>query len=405
MKRTITLLSIAVSVSTTGAIAQTPAWMLGGQFRLRNDHKQLDHSSLDHFSKDAPNTIQMRARLNLTAKINDDLLFHFSPQATKYYGQLISPQNSADKTTDVNSSGDKYHSAVNLFEAYAQGKRGKVEYKLGRQALAYGDYIVLGSRNWTAGAMAFDAMKFTVPVGGSSKLDIVYSTISQGSDAASANDDTTLTFLYFKAIEEQQRNLDFYVIDNDNRQSDNKTMSYGFRYKGKVQDFDYRTENIAQNDIKHDKIEHNLNLELGYKLSHPLRAYVGFAQASENYNQLYVNRHKYNGVIDIVGRKNLNTYELGMTYQQSSKLDFKFQYFTFSQKHKNVGVYNASVTNKLIGDSSKSQIGNEIDFFVNYKLSDYEKLQFSVSEFKHGDYFTSGESTSNFIYLQYLLKI
>ncbi len=368
-----------------------------GEFRLKNEHKQLEHSSSDKH-----NTFQMRARLSLDFETESGLNFVFTPQATKNYGEIISSANDEDDSAR-NSSGDKYSSSVDIFETYVLGKKGEIQYKVGKQALVYGDKLVLGSRNWTAGGQTFDAIKLTYK-----KLDLVYSHISEGESGAESNDDTMLLFAYFKQINEKNNNLDFYLIYN-NEKDELESTSLGFRYKRDFGFFDFRTENIAQSQVENESVEHYATMEFGFDLSDKSRIFFAASQTSDKYFQLYANRHSYNGMIDIIGRKNLEVYELGYSYKQSKKLKYGLKYLSFSQKTESVGAYNQSTSSILSGDAEEKNIGSEIDLSVNYGLNEEEKLTFGYSQFFYGDYFdkdTYGEDLENahFTYLQYNLK-
>lgn len=363
-----------------------------GQLRLRNDHKQLSHSS-----KDKNNVFDYRARLNFEKKQESGLKFYLSIQGTKNYGEVISATND-ESDSSVYSSGDKYHSGVDLFQGYVESKKGDLTYKIGRQTLAYGDNLILGSRNWTTGGLAYDAFKLNW-----GKLDLVYSQISEGDSVAKSDDNTMLTFLYYKAIKEKSQELDTYVIHHNDR-SDYESVSLGIRYKQSWDSWDVRTENIAQNHTNLDSTEHTVNLEVGYKAGSLGRFYIGAAQASENFDQLFTNRHKFNGLIDIVGRRNLNTYELGYKKSISDKLKLTLKYLSFSQKSTGVGAYNQPTSSVISGNVEESQIGQEVDLNLDYSLSKGESLGLGVSSFDHGDYFNDDPDNSHFTYLQYLIK-
>lgn len=397
------LMSSLIGLSSLSVYA-APEMDFGAELRLRNENRTMEQDS----TQNRRNRTQMRARMTFDAKVNENLNFHIAPQATKYYGEVINTANNAG-TTNRLSSGDQYHSSVDLFEAYAKGKRGKVEYKLGRQALGYGDNIILGTRNWTAGGLSYDAVKFTVPAGGESKLDLVYAQISQGTTATEVSDDVMLTILYYKALTQEDLLLDVYAFNNDDRASQENIFNLGFRLKGKLNKLDFRTENIAQTNSKmKDNTESNFNVEVGYKLNDPLRVYIGFSQASANFSQMYTNRHRYNGIIDMVGRRNMNTYEVGASYKANSDLSFSLQYFMFTRKDKKVAAYKQNgkaYTGATVDQTGKEEeIGSEIDFITKYKLSKNEKLTLALSQFKHGDYFQGDIDTSTFVFVEYGLK-
>ncbi|MAE74622.1 MAG: hypothetical protein CL675_11045 [Bdellovibrionaceae bacterium] len=367
------------------------------QFRVRNHHREFSFTS----SGDRRNLTEFRARLGLTGVVNDRLSFRLVPQATKNYGELISATNDENDSTRL-SSGDKYHSGVDLFEGYVTSKWDSVTFLIGRQRLNYGDNIVLGTRNWTTGGLSYDAVKAVVDVG-LGELDLVYSSISEGDDTGTTEDDQILAFAYWKILKSKPLELDLYYI-NDNEAQVLETHTTGFRFKYRGPTFDFRTENIYQRNRQAEEDEYNVNFEVGYLASGSLRAFLGYAEASSGYDHLYTNRHRYNGIIDIVGRQNLNTLNAGLNFRSGSSWVATLEYFQFQQNETGVGAYNQSTSSVLSGDASQSDVGQEVDLLLSYKPSKNEKLTLGVSHFIHGDYFTTSDP-SNFVYIEYLFNL
>ena len=395
MKRYLSILLLLLIPFSTHAVLDN--FTFGSEVRIRNDHKELSISN-----KDKRNTTQFRARIKIEKQITDKIKLNFTPQATKNFGEVASQSND-ENDSSVLTSGDKYHSSVDLFEAYVHGQRDHFEYKLGRQTLSYGDNIILGRRNWTAGGLVFDALKFSVPVG-LGELDVVYSQISEGSDVSDTSDDIDLTFAYWKMLKEESHLLDIYLIHNNDKQGI-ETLNLGLRLRFNIGSFDFRTESIAQRHSSFDRTEHSLNNEIGYNFNENFRLHIGYDQNSGSYNHLYTNRHRYNGAIDIVGRTNLVNMNIGSTYKYNSDLSFKLLYLKYRQHETGVGAYNQATSAILAGDSGQKDIGQEVNFFTSLKVSKYESLKLGFSLFDHGDYFTSSPSQSTFTYLQYQLKI
>ncbi len=367
-----------------------------GEFRLRNQNREHSFSNADR-----RNLIQLRARAQVEIKLPENLNFTMVPQGTKTYGEVIATSNDENNTSRL-SSGDKFHTGIDLFEAYVESKGNIFSYKLGRQKLGYGDYVILGTRNWTNGGLSFDAAKGTLRLG-SGELDIVYSKISEGTDNTNTTDDTDLAFLYYKIIKKKALKLDAYFIRNNERERF-KTDSFGVRYKGFENKFHYRLESIIQLNEQLDEREHTFDLELGYQLN-KFKPYLGFSQTSANYDHLYTNRHKFNGIIDVLGRRNLETLFLGVNYDPMDSLGIRFKYLNFSQKDLGQGVYDLGARNPVSGDANQKSIGQELDLTVRYEKSDYENIILGFYHFIHGDYFSTSPSNSTFFYLEYLLRL
>jgi len=123
-----------------------------GEIRLRNLQKDLDIGLSDQ-----KNITEMRVRASLNVVVNNKLDVVISPQATKNFGEVIASGND-ESSSSKESSGDIFHGTVDLFQAYVNSKSKHFGYRIGRQQLNYGDNVVLGTRNWTNGGLAFDAL-------------------------------------------------------------------------------------------------------------------------------------------------------------------------------------------------------------------------------------------------------
>ncbi len=395
MKKEFSLLLLTGAISlSTSALEMN----YSGEFRLRNQNREFTFSNSDR-----RNLTELRARANFNLKLNEEISFTFTPQVTNNFGQSIAETNDAGDTAR-NSSGDKYHKGIDIFEAYILSKGDFFSYKIGRQQLNYGDNVVLGRRNWTAGGLTFDSVKLMFEIG-EGQLDLAYSKLSEGADPTDANDDSDLTLLYYKILKRDKLELDTYFIRNNvNGTTNLETNTYGVRLKGEWNNITYRTEDILQVHQQTDRNEHNIDLELGYNFDFGLKSYIGWSQSSVAFDHLYTNRHAWNGIIDVVGRRNLETIYAGANYKVSSDWSFKFKWMNFKQKSTGFGAYNQATSAILAGDTSKDDVGNEFDLIASYKKNKYETLKLAASMFSHGDYFTGNIDSSKFFYVEYLLR-
>ncbi|MBC76027.1 MAG: hypothetical protein CME64_08415 [Halobacteriovoraceae bacterium] len=389
-------------ITATGAQAQMKL-DYSGQFRVRHENYDIyqGRSNKKDFTT-------MRARLDLDIKLPEGRRFHISPQAVKSFGEYVA-EIEDDGSPDFNrTSGDKYDGPLEFYEAYAYIPLGENSLKIGRQALSYGGKIILGNRNWTPSGQAFDAAKFSTKIG-AGELDLVYSKVAND-DNKIVNDDATLSFLYYKLKMGESQKLDTYIISN-NVSNDNvngageenaDSTSYGFRYQFKGDVGKFTTENIYQDFSNSENSAYNLNFEYSHNLGN-FTPFASYAVATEDYDQLYANRHKYNGYIDIVGRKNLETISAGLKYKFNDKTALKAEYFDFKRVDKDTAAFNQATSKTLTGDLGELNLGQELDIVLAYKPTSMERVQLAYTMFKHGDYFEESE-TSKFAYLEYLLK-
>lgn len=368
-----------------------------GQFRLRHENYDIYEGRSDKSDFTA-----MRLRAGLNFKIDDKRRIFIAPQAVKSFGEVIAEPQTDGTIKSRQSSGDKFDGSLQFHEAFAEVPFGDLKLKMGRQELSYGDKIVLGNRNWTPNGQTFDAVKASADLWGG-QIDLVYSKISN-EDSSTVTDDASLYFLYYKVMKTDKTEFDAYVISN-NKASDganNDSLSSGFRWVQKFGNFSFNTENIYQDLPEQSKSAYNLNLVLDYKIG-KLKTFASYMVATENYDQLYTNRHKYNGLIDIVGRKNLDTVSLGGKYNLSDKWSLKAEAFQFTKHSDEDLAYNQATSKTLTGDIDESDLGTEFDLILNYKPGKNEIVSIAYSTFQHGDYFEE-QDTSHFGYLQYLLK-
>lgn len=361
------------------------------QLRVRHENYNIYEGRSDKVDYTA-----MRFRAGFQFDVGEGRKLYLSPQVLKGFGDL--------NANNQQTSGDKNSSAVEFHEAYADIGLGlfDMSLKVGRQQINYGNNNVFGTRNWTPGGQAFDAAKLTAPVG-MGELDVVYSKIVND-DTTTTSDDITLTFLYYRALDTDHHELDAYVIFNNRSVDDDNrdTRSVGLRYQYKSDSFGFSTENIFQDLNKQDHSAYNLNLDLDYKLA-KFTPFATFSLATFRYDQLYANRHSHNGLIDIVGRKNLVRASLGAKYKINKRWSAKLEFFQFKKQSENDLAYNQAVSSTLNGDINEDDLGQEIDVSVKYSPRSKESFVLAYSQFMHGDYFAK-DDTSRFVYAQYLLK-
>lgn len=389
---------IAIAVTAlVGLNAKALEIKHNGQFRLRHENYDIYEGR-----SDKTDFSTMRLRVGMDFKIDEKRRIFISPQAVKNFGEVYSEAQSDGSVKDRTTSGDKFDSPLEFHEAYAEIPLSDIKLKMGRQELAYGDNVILGNRNWTPNGQTFDAVKASIGFAGG-ELDLVYSKIVD-TESDEVNDNDSLLFAYYKAIKTDNLNLDIYVIQHNEALDgvNNDSISYGFRYKQQFGNFGINTENIFQEFNEQEESGYSYNLVIDYKAG-KFKPFASYMSTSEDYDQLYTNRHKYNGIIDIVGRKNLDRVSAGTSYKASDKLKLKLEYFQFKKHSDEDLAYNQATNSTLSGDINESDLGSEVDFVLTYSPTKGESFTLGYSEFHHGDYFEEQE-VSKFGYLQYLLK-
>lgn len=369
-----------------------------GQFRLRNLNDHIYEGRSNRL-----NITQLRFRSKFDYEVSEELHVVLTPQGVKDFGELGYRYQSDDSHDEYLTSGDKHHKDLEFFEAYAEGRREWFRYKLGRQTLAYGDNLVLGSRNWTPSGVSFDAFKFVVELG-DGELHMVNAKVSQGLSGSRTEDDKNLSFLYYKIIQEEGLELDaYYLYDQGGTANGTSDVSaLGLRYKQGFGLGDIYFEQVVQDSSALESTEYSTNFEAGAQFG-SARYFLYYALNSADYDHLYTNRHAYNGIIDIVGRRNVETISLGVEADMNEALAFKAEVLHFNKQQRGRASYILSTESTLQGDDTKRNLGNELDLRLFYSLSENEGLEAAYAAFLHGDFFQEQE-TSYLFYLEYLIR-
>ncbi len=324
-----------------------------------------------------------RLRTYFTFSPNEKLDFNYTPQTTKGFG--------ADEG-GVPTSGSTNHSDVSFFEANINYNiSSRLSAKLGRQELDYGDHLIIGSLPWANTGRSFDALKFRFShwKGGS---DIFYSKISNDGSALTASDDTDLFTIYNSyTINQYLKPLDLYFIrEVDDSAGGVNINTFGLRVKGQVGAFFYRTENGVQAGAKLGDDAFQYNLELGAQLN-SYSASLEYSLAGADYRQLYPTAHKFLGIADVLGRRNLRHYALHLKGAPTDWLTITADYHIFQRNDTDESAYRLNGMSAWGTEGSADEIGDEVDLVAVFNTSDNIKFQLGAALFNPGQYMIDNE--------------
>ncbi|MGB0452256.1 MAG: alginate export family protein, partial [Bacteriovoracaceae bacterium] len=381
------------SVNVESKEVQAKAFDYKGHFQFRTE--SADNQKGSQGTKQSEQSF-FRLRADFIFKKNENLTFQLSPQAAKGFGQ---------QENSVNTSGSTTHTEIDFYEANFDYKLfSSLSMKLGRQALAYGDHLIIGSLPWANNARSFDALKLKYK---NSKgwTDLVYSKISDNSTVEASTDDTDLFVLYNSYNFGQFLNpIDLYLLHQDNRGSSNVEINtLGMRIKGGIGAFFYRTENGIQNGTNVGENAYQINLELGAKIK-KFKLSTEYALAGEDYIQMYPTAHKFLGFADILGRRNIEQYAFHFKGPITSWLSFRTDYHIFKRNKTDKAAYSLGGVARTTNGTS-DDIGDEIDVVLVFKTKDSLKFQLGGAWFMPGKYMKEQDSanrdeTVRFVYGQ-----
>jgi len=357
-------------------------YSFGGHYQIRNEH--ADNRQGVQGTTQSGQTFS-RLRVDMKFQPNKNLIFHLAPQAVKTFGG-----NNGSKPT----SGSTVHSGIDFFEANIVYKlNNSTNITIGKQELAYGDHLIIGSLPWANAGRSFDAIKVKHNYK-NGWIDAFWSKIDDNSSDGAAtsttalknNDDKDFYGIYNSwVINKWLKPFDLYLL----QQIDNTALTraeintIGFRIKGEANNFFYRTENGTQSGTDLDEA-YQYNVEIGGKiLKHKIS--IEYATAGKDYVQMYPTAHKFLGFSDVLGRKNINQMAVHYASGFSNWFKFKLSYHKFNRNDTKASA--SKLGGASWGTSGDSDdIGSEVDFVMNFITKDSLKLQLGGGFFSPGEY-------------------
>lgn len=351
-------------------------------------------------------TIYSRLRLAFSLKASERLKLKLTPQAAKVFGSSLSGVSTSGTT---NSPGLTFHEATVTYKF-----SDKLSGEFGTQELSYGDELVLGALGWANNGRNFDALKFRYTVE-SGKVDLFFSKINDNSDGVAlsestlrATDDKDLYGIYSSfSINSFLNPFDMYLLhqkDRSTNASPAEINTLGIRLLGDYNSFFYRMENTVQSGSGlEDAYQHNF--ELGANTSFG-KVSAEYGIAGEEYEQLYPTAHKFLGIADVLGRRNISFLALHYKNKIKSWLALGLSYHKFERLSDDVSAI--KLTGGAWGTNGTSKdIGEEVDFVLNFISPEIGTLQLGAGIFRSGEYLIeqdANEEDENTQFLYAMIK-
>jgi hypothetical protein len=197
--------------------------------------------------------------------------------------------------------------------------------------------------------------------------------------------------------------LDKDVAKFGNSTNDENRVTLGLRCWGKPKEtsFDYDVEAAYQTGEFGDQDigAWMVASEAGYAPSFcPLhsRWYVGYDYASGDedptdgdlgtFNQLFPLGHAFFGFIDLIGRQNVQSYNVGVSAKPVPCVTVRIDGQIFERAENTDAVYNAGGGVSRAGASDECSIGREIDLLVKWDANKRTSVLVGFSRFFAGDF-------------------
>jgi hypothetical protein len=332
-------------------------------------------------------------------------------------------ENFAPRLIDVNE-----YDMLNLFvdaKLLSSGDQ-SLMVRAGRQELLFGDQRVISPLDWANTRRTFDGYRFT----GKNKtfsLDGFWTNPITPDARRFDSPDLAQEFmgLYSSYSGRTNETIDLYALRylNDRGVNDFEFNTFGSRWNGSEGDFFWDLEGACQLGRNTDGSAHEagaFTIGGGRKLSKSesnpiLWLYFDWASgadqrgAGNGYHHLFPLAHRFNGFMDLFGRRNLGDANALLTFKPQKKLSMIVWYHYLWLANRNDTPYSVVMTPFNPGNAPASrELGHELDLLGIYAVTPRQQVQLGFSYFWSGAYYkrTPGvptDSDANFLYTQWSL--
>ncbi len=421
MKSMLPIVSLLFTFSAFAEEAPLKNFKVSGWGFVRHETKK----DADYDSKLKDKTEATQTRINVSVK--GDLAENYghvflAPQFSKISGQDEFASTGTSNTRS-STSGSLYDSRLDMHEAYFAIKPTKDErfyVFAGRQELAYGDHLVLGSVPWHRIGRSFDGARARYQFADNLTLDAFTMKLQENNSATNdlRGQDADFHGAYLMgSFGPYVKSADMYLLRKDNQKAGSfrDTSAYGLRFKSKIGEsaFDYRIEGTleqvrlaGESSIKES--EYQYDVELGWTLPYyNTRVAMEYFDSSRDYDQLFPTAHKWVGFADQFSRRNLKGYVAHLSTSPIEKVTFFADYHIFQRHDSKRGAYNFA-GNTLGNQGSSKDVAQELDLIVSYDFTKTLQLSYGYSWVMPGKYLkdqnASKTTDTNWSYLQLLAR-
>lgn len=404
-------------------------WLVdvGGQYRMRYHHEQNINNTgaVPNFlglTGDDDDFLLHRTRLYVNAEYGDHI---------RFYGEML------DALSELGSGPPRVieENRTDIQNMFVEVKGldagpGTIGARVGRQEILLGAQRLVTPFDWANTRKTFDGAR-AMWKGDSWDIDGIWLRPLHR-DAAhvkkldSPNLDRQLYGVYGTYKDLCRDNLEAYWLALDYEDVGPSGFRYdtlGIRYWGSEGDWLYELETGVQFGTNADNSSHGagaVTAGLGRKFSGmtyspTLWAYYDWASGDNTVGNGYHHyeplAHKYNGFMDIFGRRNLQDANLQLTANVTEKVQFLVWYHYLQLANGNDVPYNVDMTafnGQTAGTSGSKDLGHEIDFLITQNISPRMSVLYGYSHFFAGRYYstTAGlpyNGDADFAYVQWQL--
>jgi len=345
----------------------------GGMGRFR--FEQSDRT--DYASRRSAFLMRVRPEIRLS-KGSEYSLF-VQPQFAKAFGRPeFSPSSATANTANV-TSGSVFDNSFSLHQAYVEWKPSdSIVFTVGRQLLSYGNEVILSSLEWDNVGRSFDTLKgrYSHTLG---SVDLFYSKLFAANVTATAQGPGDSDFYGVYSSNDFGKwfsATDFYAFHRHDLTAGTAKdlLAVGARLQSKVEAIDYRVEATKEfgGQFVDAAAAYQVDVEAGWSFDAPFKSRLGLEvfQAGSHYDQLFPLAHKYLGIADIFGRRNIQGAVLHLSANPTADLSVLFDAHYLLRTSTTAPAYKLNGSTALgTGANTSRDLGIEFDLILNYALA------------------------------------
>ncbi|WP_231690981.1 alginate export family protein [Aureliella helgolandensis] len=392
---------------------------LGGEYRTRFHHEN-NHRGFGLTGVDDEFWLS-RLRLFANYRVNDTV---------RFYGEFLYADSSGE-SSPARAIEENRGDAQNLFFDVKLLDTGaeKISARLGRQELLLGAQRLVSPLDWANTRRTFDGYRLTYS-SDDWEIDGFYTNpvsrvpATAGSfdwDSADTDQHFFGTYLSRKGLD--IGTLDVYYLGYDNENANFAYHTLGSRLAGKNDLFLYDFEGGTQFGENSNGSGHGAGFVtggLGKQLTvcswkPTLWAYYDWASGGgadaigvgdNGFHHNFPLAHKYNGFMDLFGRRNLNDVNVQLTTPVGKRVNMMLWYHYFFLDQATTPYSVAMQPYNTTDLAASKDLGHEIDYVCSINLNERNSVLLGYSFFNAGEYYQStpnvqSQADADFFYFQY----
>lgn len=308
--------------------------------------------------------------------------------------------------------------------------------RVGRQELLLGDQRLVAPLDWANTRRTFDGVRTTASTKDNT-LDLFYTNpVNRVAATSGTNhwDRSTNNLSFYGAYLSNKSlgttALEAYYLGYDNNDLNFSFHTLGSRIADRSDNVMYEVEGATQfgnnsNGTGHDAgffaagLGRILELSLDGKVWKPtVWAWYDYASGGDSsfiaagddgFHHLFPLAHKYNGFMDLFGRRNLNDVNMQFITPVGDKVSFMLWYHYFFLDRSTTPYSVAMNPYNTTSLAASKDLGHEFDFLWTINLDPRQNLLVGYSHFSAGNYYheTPGvayRGDADFFYTQYMIR-